>query len=116
MHARKETVKSAKGFIKLAQAEHEIDFFAPDPVTKDNYSRQLAKNRDKDMKEIFQFGFGVHHAGMARSDRNLTEKMFKAGAIKVLCCTATLAWGVNLPADCVIIKGTQVYDAKKVVS
>ena len=50
---------------------------------------------------------------MARADRNLTEKLFKERAINVLCCTATLAWGVNLPADCVIIKGTQIYDSKK---
>lgn len=113
VHSRKETVKSARNFIKLAESNHEVDLFAPDPIEKDKYSRSLVKNRDKDMKEIFQFGFGIHHAGMARSDRNLTEKMFKDGAIKVLCCTATLAWGVNLPADCVIIKGTQVYDSKK---
>jgi len=43
----------------------------------------------------------------------MVEKMFADGIIKVLVCTATLAWGVNLPAHSVIIKGTQVYDAKK---
>ena len=29
---------------------------------------------------------------------------------QVLVSTATLAWGVNLPAHTVIIKGTQVYN------
>jgi pre-mRNA-splicing helicase BRR2 len=31
----------------------------------------------------------------------------------VLVSTATLAWGVNLPAHTVIIKGTQVYNPVK---
>jgi pre-mRNA-splicing helicase BRR2 len=36
------------------------------------------------------------------------EDLFADGHIQVLVSTATLAWGVNLPAHTVIIKGTQV--------
>ncbi|CAF93355.1 unnamed protein product, partial [Tetraodon nigroviridis] len=63
--------------------------------------------------------FGIHHAGMLRSDRSLMESLFSRGHVKVLVCTATLAWGVNLPAHAVIIKvlihadGTEIYDAKR---
>lgn len=53
---------------------------------------------------MFPDGFGIHHAGMLRQDRNLMESMFSRGYVKVLVCTATLAWGVNLPAHAVIIK------------
>lgn len=68
----------------------------------------MSKSRNGQVKTLFEAGFGIHHAGMLRSDRNLVEKLFADGHIKVLCCTATLAWGVNLPAHTVIIKGTQV--------
>lgn len=50
---------------------------------------------------------------MLRSDRTLVEKLFGQGHIKVLVCTATLAWGVNLPAHAVVIKGTEIYNAKQ---
>ena len=41
---------------------------------------------------------------MLRSDRSMVEDLFAKGLIKVLVCTATLAWGVNLPAHAVVIK------------
>lgn len=47
---------------------------------------------------------------MIRADRNIVEKMFEKGDLKVLVATSTLAWGVNLPAYAVIIKGTNIYD------
>ncbi len=71
------------------------------------------QNTPREMSDLFGAGIGIHHAGMLRADRTLMERLFAEGLLKVLCCTATLAWGVNLPAHTVIIKGTQMYDAAK---
>lgn len=45
--------------------------------------KEMAKSRNKEVRELYEYGFGVHNAGMLRSDRTLTEKLFHAGAIKV---------------------------------
>ena len=50
---------------------------------------------------------------MTRVDRNMVEDLFADRHIQVLISTATLAWGVNLPARTVIIKGTQIYSPEK---
>lgn len=114
VHSRKDTVKTARNYMKMARDHGYENYFDTRDTDKYSYfEREMSKNRNKDSRELFVGGFGVHHAGMSRSDRNITEKMFLAGAIKVLVCTATLAWGVNLPAAAVIIKGTQVYDSKQ---
>ena len=73
----------------------------------------MSHSKNKQLRELFPDGFAVHHAGMLRQDRNLVERYFAEGHLKVLVCTATLAWGVNLPAHTVIIKGTQVYSPEK---
>ncbi|NWU99063.1 ASCC3 protein, partial [Upupa epops] len=74
---------------------------------------QVQRSRNKQLRELFPDGFSIHHAGMLRQDRTLVENLFSKGYIKVLVCTATLAWGVNLPAHAVVIKGTQIYAAKR---
>ncbi|BEI88967.1 uncharacterized protein CcaverHIS019_0203290 [Cutaneotrichosporon cavernicola] len=114
VHARKETVKTAQKLREMAMEEGEIDAFdTHDHQRFQLHRRDIATSRNKEMKELFDYGFGIHHAGMLRSDRNMMERMFEDQSIKVLCCTATLAWGVNLPAHAVIIKGTQVYDSSR---
>ncbi|KAH8581649.1 small nuclear ribonucleoprotein helicase [Cryptosporidium sp. chipmunk genotype I] len=65
------------------------------------------------IKDLFDYGLGIHHAGLISSQRKLSEALFSHGLIRVMITTATLAWGVNLPARHVIIKGTNVYDSKK---
>ena len=65
---------------------------------------QIMRSRNKPLKDLFPEGFATHHAGMLRQDRNLVERFFGEGHIRCLVCTATLAWGVNLPAHAVIIK------------
>ena len=77
------------------------------------FDGQVGKSKSPEVRELFGGGFGVHHAGMLRADRGLSERLFSEGLLNVLVCTATLAWGVNLPAHTVIIKGTQLYDPEK---
>ncbi|KNC80924.1 activating signal cointegrator 1 complex subunit 3 [Sphaeroforma arctica JP610] len=113
VHSRKETVNTARALIELALTNGDADHF--DPTEMEGYAaaaKQVELSRNREVKELFARGMGCHHAGMLRPDRKLTERMFAAGFIKTLVCTATLAWGVNLPAHAVIIKGTNIYDAK----
>ncbi|KAM6995450.1 activating signal cointegrator 1 complex subunit 3 isoform 1-T2 [Tautogolabrus adspersus] len=114
VHARNATVRTAMGLIEMAKNHGETCFFQPEQSSDyGQCEKQIQRSRNKQMKEMFPEGFGIHHAGMLRSDRSLMESMFSKGHLKVLVCTATLAWGVNLPAHAVIIKGTQIYDAKR---
>ncbi|XP_055620096.1 probable ATP-dependent DNA helicase HFM1 [Toxorhynchites rutilus septentrionalis] len=65
--------------------------------------------QNTDLKRCLLSGYGYHHAGVSFADRKLVEESFRAGRIPLLCCTSSLAMGVNLPAHLVIIKSTQMY-------
>ncbi|KFO22319.1 Activating signal cointegrator 1 complex subunit 3 [Fukomys damarensis] len=114
VHARNATVRTAMTLIERAKNCGQISCFLPTQGPEYGHAeKQVQKSRNKQVRELFPDGFSIHHAGMLRQDRNLVENLFSNGHIRVLVCTATLAWGVNLPAHAVIIKGTQIYAAKR---
>lgn len=45
--------------------------------------KEVVKSRNKDLVRLFEDGVGVHHAGMLRVDRSLTERLFSDGLLKV---------------------------------
>ncbi|KAK8118613.1 Sec63 Brl domain-containing protein [Apiospora kogelbergensis] len=113
VHSRRDTMQTAKMLHEKAIDDVCMDLFDPQSHPKyDQAVRDMKSSRARELRDLLPKGLGIHHAGMTRSDRNLMERLFGEGVIKVLCCTATLAWGVNLPAAAVIIKGTQVYSAQ----
>jgi pre-mRNA-splicing helicase BRR2 len=114
VHSRKETSKTAK-YIRDRALEDETmgQILRSDAASKEILREEAETINNADLKNLLPYGFGIHHAGMTRADRTSVEELFADGSIKVLVCTATLAWGVNLPAHTVIIKGTQIYSPEK---
>lgn len=114
VHSRKETAKTAKAIRDTALANDTVSRFLKNESASQEIlgtHAELVKNND--LKDLLPYGFAIHHAGMARVDRELVEELFADKHIQVLVSTATLAWGVNLPAHTVIIKGTQIYNPEK---
>lgn len=117
VHTRNGTAKLGEAFCARASVLGHMDLFLPKDRDSSKYVQSekaisMSRNRGQ-IGPLFGRGLGIHHAGLCRQDRILMEKCFAQGHVNVLFCTATLAWGVNLPAHAVVIRGTDVFDAEK---
>uniref|UniRef100_T1IVJ2 U5 small nuclear ribonucleoprotein 200 kDa helicase n=1 Tax=Strigamia maritima TaxID=126957 RepID=T1IVJ2_STRMM len=110
VHARNATYRTATVLREIAKQRNHMQRF--EVTNRGLTDKQIAYSRNRQLMDLIPSGFSIHHAGMLRQDRNLVERLFREGIIKVLVCTSTLAWGVNLPAHAVIIRGTEIYDSK----
>ena len=109
--SRRQTRLTAKDLINFCGMEDDPRRFLHFPSEED-LELTLTAVKDSALREALSFGIGLHHAGLVESDRTLTEHLFASNKIQILVATSTLAWGVNLPAHLVVVKGTQYFDAK----
>jgi pre-mRNA-splicing helicase BRR2 len=116
VHSRRETLRTAKTIKEMATTNDIISRFTNESRAieyKAILNEDLPNIKDNELKELLPFGIAIHHAGLSRGDREIVEDYFNDGLVQLIVSTATLAWGVNLPAHTVIIKGTQIYDPEK---
>ncbi|MGH7965861.1 MAG: DEAD/DEAH box helicase, partial [Candidatus Binatia bacterium] len=52
-------------------------------------------------------GVAFHHADLTPEERAIVETFYRRGEIRVIACTTTLAFGVNLPASTVFIEAVK---------
>lgn len=108
--SRRQTRLTAKDLINYCGMEDNPRRFLR--MDEEDLQLNLSRVKDDALKEAINFGIGLHHAGLVESDRQIAEELFLNNKIQILVATSTLAWGVNLPAHLVVVKGTQFYDAK----
>ena len=75
------------------------------PAPKKSY-----RMTDSELSKIVPTGVAFHHGGVDPADRRAIEDGFLNSDISIICCTSTLAVGVNLPCYLVIVKGTVTWN------
>lgn len=125
---------SAKIASTMAKSGFKVIVFVNDSIAANSISRSIALTLKStvelndserllynsaiedvgDDKNVFSPYNGIscqHHASMLKSERLLSESIFKReDGAHVLVATSTLAQGLNLPADCVILVGDKRFD------
>jgi len=77
-----------------------------DALESESESTSMAKK----LASCIRCGMAFHNAGLTMRQRKFVERGFKAGDIKCIVATPTLAAGINLPARRVIVRDTTRFD------
>jgi superfamily II RNA helicase len=75
--------------------------------------RQFQLGSEEAGSELFALaacGVGYHHAGMLPVHKEVVERLFTSGLIKLLFTTETFALGINMPARTVVFSSLRKFD------
>ncbi len=117
-----DTLKKGKQALVFVNSKKSAERTAEDiarslKTEKDNrtLSEQALKVLGKPTKQCERLALclrkniAFHHAGLHSKQKEIIEENFKAGNVKIICCTPTLAAGVDLPAFRAIIRDVRRY-------
>lgn len=86
--------------------EELVNYLISKPLIKERLLRFLADNSElvrSSQIEPLTRGIAAHHAGILPGWKELVERLFELGLIKVVFATSTLAAGINMPARTTVI-------------
>ena len=63
-----------------------------------------------ELRGMLARGVGFHHAGMLPLQKEMVERLFATGLLKVLYTTETFALGINMPARAVVFDSLTKFD------
>jgi ATP-dependent DNA helicase len=100
LKGKRDTVQCALALAEmLALPPAQEALTALDPLEETALKAQL--------RTAFAGGVAFHHADLTPEERALVETYYRSGALRVIACTTTLAFGVNLPATTVFIEAVK---------
>ena len=67
------------------------------------HKEDLAEGVGPKLGQMLLRGVGVHHAGVLPRHKIIVEELFGRRLVPLVCCTETLAAGINLPARSVVL-------------
>lgn len=106
VNTKKSAEKTAEEISKKLKAENEIL-----ESVSENALNSLSRptKQCERLSHCLKKGIAFHHAGLVQKQKEIIEENFRKGAIKIICCTPTLAYGMDLPAFRAIIKDLRRY-------
>ena len=108
VNTKKSAEKTAEDISKKIKArDGALSALAEDALN----SLQRPTKQCERLSKCLEKGIAFHHAGLTQKQKDIIEENFKQGIIRIICCTPTLAYGVNLPAFRAIIKDLRRYTA-----
>ncbi len=120
IEAAKHIVNSQKQALVFTKTKKEAEALAERisedlPYSVNEIAKSLGNAADsptsqcKRLAKIAEKPVAFHHSGLLPNQKDIIENSFRKGLIKIICCTPTLAMGMDLPCDYVIVKDLKRY-------